>query len=410
MRVAIDLRPLQIGHEYRGIGTFVVNILSRLPLEGHHYIFYQYDTSDPLADHNIVRPTSYEIVKIQKPIWRRSIISLLKYVSAGLYPKFPKLAKSSPDVFLQSDFQLGLPNIRGCKNYVVMYDLIPLILRDIYMPSWKKPLRDNTLRLYSRFIVAAKRKFHEQRYFNNLYRLDRAEKIISISNSTTDSLQKYLDVKAGRISTIPLAPSFREDGQETVSEEFKKLVDGIHKPFITFIGGTDPRRKIDELVYAFNLVNARWAQVDLVLAGNEFRELTQVPNVEARNAILYSSYKSQVHLLGYLSEAEKGYLLSKTHLFVYPTLYEGFGLPILEAMHAGAPVVAFNNSSIPEVGGSAVKYAGTNDALGIARAIIDILDNPLAAKSMRSAGHKQVSKFSWEKVDIATWDLILNEH
>jgi glycosyltransferase involved in cell wall biosynthesis len=409
MRIAVDLRPLQIGHEYRGIGTYLINILSRLPAGSrHHFIFYQFDISNPLADHNLSKPASYEVIKIPKPIWRRSVGNLLKYVLAGLYPRFPKLAAAKPDVFLQPDFQLGLPKIRGCKKFVVIYDLIPLILNDIYMPPWRKPLFDNTLRWYSRFIVAAKWAFHEKRYYKNLKRLNRAHKVLSISQSTTDDLHKYLSIDKSKIETIPLAPSFRATaGGNQLSQELTTKIDNIHKPFLSFIGGTDARRKIDELIYAFNDINSRWGRVELVLAGNEFRELEQIPNVSARTAIIDSSYKHQIHLLGYLTEAEKEYVLKKTDIFVYPTLYEGFGLPILEAMHAGCPVVAFNNSSIPEVGGDAVAYAPTPDVKGISSVVLDILNNPDKAKAMSKKGVAQVSKFSWDVTAQKTWRAIL---
>jgi glycosyltransferase involved in cell wall biosynthesis len=410
MRIAVDLRPLQIGHENRGIGTYLINVLSRMPKgPEHHYIFYQFDVSNPLDKHRIEKPESYEIVSIPKPVWRRSVFDLIKYIKAGLYPRFPRLAASKPDVFLQPDFQLGLPKLRNCKKFVVIYDLIPWILSDIYMPSWRKPLFDNTLRWYSRFIVAAKWAFHEKRYYKNLKRLKRAQKILSISESTTKDLQKYLSVDKSRIQTIHLAPSFRiVSSGEHVSDKIEHKLNGIHRPFLTFIGGTDARRKIDDLIHAFNIINARWGRVDLVLAGNEFRQLQQIPNVSARTAIIESSYKHQIHLLGYLSEAEKEYLLSKSDIFVYPTLYEGFGLPILEAMHAGCPVVAFNNSSIPEVGGSAITYAPTPDVKGIFKAVLDVLNDPVRQKSMSKKGLTQVSKFSWDATARKTWQAILD--
>lgn len=410
MRIAIDLRPLQIGHEHRGIGIYLINILSRMPRSANsHFIFYQYDTSDPLDDHQIERPDSCETIKIPKPVWRRSAIDLIKYVKAGLYPRFPKLSASHPDIFFQADFQLGLPKIRGCRNYVVMYDLIPLILSDIYMPSWREPLSDKGLRWYSRLIVASKKWYHQKRYYKNLARIKRAYRILSISKSTTHDLQRCLGIEKSRVKTILLAPSFRNNGnQKDVRSKIKKQISELKSHYITFIGGTDARRKIEELVYAFNIINSRGIDTDMVLAGNEFRKLELIPNVAGRNAIIASPYKNRIHLLGYLSEAEKEYVLKNAAAFVYPTLYEGFGLPILEAMQVGCPVVTFRNSSIPEISNNTVSYAPRPDIQGIVSAVSNVLTNPKQAKSMAAKGKSRAKKFNWDTTAKKTWQTILN--
>src|SRR5579862_5008972 len=408
MRVAVDLRPLQIGHEYRGIGTYLTNILARLPdTEKHHFIFYQYDTSDPLTDYQLHIPRSYETIRIPKPIWRKSVPSLMKYVKAGLYPSFPNLKRSKPDIFLQSDFQLGLPKIRGCKNFVIIYDLIPLILSEHYMPSWKKPLFNRTFRWYTRLIVTAKWAFHEKRYLKNLKKVRQAYKILSISNSTTDDLQTYLKIDKDNIVTIPLAPSFRAGDEPSPRLELVRQIEKIKNPYLVFIGGTDARRKIDDLIYAFNIINSRGHDVDLVLVGNEFRKVKLVPSHSARNAIMASSYKDQIHLLGYLTESEKEYVLNHAAAFVYPTLYEGFGLPILEAMHSGCPVITFNNSSIPEVGGKAVIYTSSPDIKGIAEAVQELLDDDKLAKDLSKKGISRAAQFDWDTTAKKTWELLV---
>lgn len=410
MRVAVDLRPLQIGHEYRGIGTYLINILSRLPHgSSHHFIFYQFDTSDPLSDHSIPRPKSYEIIRLPKPIWRKSIFGLINYVRSGLYPAFPKLAATTPDVFLQPDFQLGLPKLSGCKTIVVMYDLIPLILRSDYMPSWKQPIFDNSLRVRSRISTAAKRLFHERRYYKSLHRVESADTVLSISKSTTKDLHEHLGIDRNKIVTIPLAASFIESKSHgSIRKQITNTVSKIKHPFLAYIGGTDERRKIDALVEAFNNLNTRGHKVDLVLAGKELSEINLIPNVNARNTIINSPYGRQIHLLGYLTDAEKAYILKQATIFVYPTLYEGFGLPILEAMQVGCPVVTYTNSSIPEVGGDAIAYAPTSNADGIYSAVCPILKNPQTAKSMSRDGVAQAAMFSWDVTSKKTWQTVLN--
>lgn len=422
MRVAVDLRPLQIGHEFRGIGTYLINILSRLPSgTDHHFIFYQFDTSEPLDNYHIKKPASYEIIRIPKPVWRRSVLDLFKYLKEGLYPSFPKLASTHPDIFLQPDFQLGLPRIRRCRIIVVMYDLIPLILRSQYMPTWKESLFDNfqilnllkrmlklSLRIRSKLIAAAKNWFHAKRYFKNLNRLKKANKILSISQSTTKDLHRYLGVDKDKIITIPLAPSFRDDkDHQKIRNNITKTISKISRPYLVYVGGTDARRMIGELINAFNIINARGTTVDLILAGNEFREAKLIPNIDTRDSIINSSYKHQIHLIGYLTDAEKAYVLKHAAAFVFPSLYEGFGLPILEAMQVGCPVVAFKNSSIPEIGGNAISYTPTSDFKGIYLATMTLLKEPELAKTMSKKGIAQAAKFNWNLSAKKTWQNIL---
>jgi len=276
------------------------------------------------------------------------------------------------------------------------------------MPSWKKPLFNPRYRWYTKLIVAAKKLYHQERYLKNLRRLRKASEILSISQTTTDDIHQHLGISKSKIATIPLAASFRKaEGGQAIRQELVEKLSQFKRPYIAYIGGTDARRKIDELIYAFNILNARGTSLDLVLAGNEFQEVNLVPSVEARNAIIASSYKKHIHLLGFLSEAEKEYILMHAAAFVYPTLYEGFGLPILEAMQAGCPVVAFNNSSIPEVGGTAIAYAPTQDRKGIQQAILDVINNTPATKLMVKKGLAQAAKFNWDKSAEQTWQTIL---
>ena len=106
--------------------------------------------------------------------------------------------------------------------------------------------------------------------------------------------------------------------------------------------------------------------------------------------------------MGQVSPAERIYLLQETELFAMPSLYEGFGIPILEALTAGTPVIASNSSSLPEIGGEAVQYFHPLRSDDLARVALEVLSSSSLQAEMKSAGYVQATKFSWENTSKET--------
>lgn len=395
MKIAIDLRPVQIGHEYRGIGAYLKNMLSFFPFddENNTFIFLRYHTSNPL-DTLGLEVNNYEEVVIKeipkastKPgkIWVR--------FRRKIQPQYIKLRQHKPDVFLQPDYLLGLPYGRKIKKFVVMYDLIPLVLKNEYMNSWQELLFKPGLGKRNRVKVMITAWLHGRLYKKGVKTVKRADKILSISRATENDLVKILGINRKKIKTIHLAPAL--DKTNEIIKQPSRLKN-ISSPFLLFIGGVDQRRRVSELIYAFNFLNARGDKFDLALGGKELGEINLIPNVGARNAIRKSSYSKQIHAFGYLSEEEKIWLLQNAFAFVYPTIYEGFGLPVLEAMEYGCPVLTGNNSSLPEITGDSAILLDELTALNIYKAIHGLIDNPGLRNKLADLGIKQSKKFSWE--------------
>jgi glycosyltransferase involved in cell wall biosynthesis len=401
MRIAIDLRPLQIGHEYRGIGAYLTNVLGRFPFETseHTFIFLRHPDSNP-ADKLPVKDYE-EVIIARPPEAHGGKAKLLALLTRRNRPQFGDLGAHHPDVFFQPDFMLGFPR-GGVKKYTVMYDLIPLVLRGSYLPSWKKLLTQPGLGKKHRLRVVGGAWIKQRGYMARLKNFARADRVFCISEATARDAHTLLGIPKAKLQTIPLAASVPDiPDNETHRPGALK---GLKNPYIFFVGGVDERRRLADLVHAFNMLNGRGRTIDLVMSGKELADVKLLPNVEARNAMLDSSYKGQIHLLGFTSQEEKAWLLRHAFVFVYPSLYEGFGLPVLEAMTRGCPVITYRNSSLIEIAGQAAVMLEHPGAPAIRDAVMELQDNPGRRQKLVDAGRKQARGFNWDTCAQETYD------
>jgi glycosyltransferase involved in cell wall biosynthesis len=166
--------------------------------------------------------------------------------------------------------------------------------------------------------------------------------------------------------------------------------------FILGLGTLQPRKNFVGLIEAFAQLLAHSYNVHdslhLVIVGGEGWLAEDVPAAVARLGL-----SGQVHLVGFVEDADLPALYSLASVFAFPTLYEGFGLPVLEAMACGTPVVAADNSSLPEVVGSAGLLVPTNDPAALVEALSSLLGEPFLRDRMVAAGLKQACWFTWAK-------------
>jgi glycosyltransferase involved in cell wall biosynthesis len=403
MKIAIDLRPLQVGHQYRGIGAYITNVVGRFPAEDseHTFIILRYSESNPVKDFNLPFK-EYEEIVMKKPGEPHGLDLLKDIVKRRFQRRFGNLSAHRPDVFFQPDFQLGLP--RSMKKYVVMYDIIPLVLKEMYLPSWKRLFSKPGLGKVRRLRIIFSAWLRENHYNRSLRAIRRANRIFSISDATADDLHEYLGISKRKIQTIHLAPSVSTIA--STSKHRPKQLAGSTNPFLFFTGGIDERRKLADLVHAFNLLNGRGHTFDLVLGGKELADAKEIPNTEVREAIMDSSYRDQIYLLGFTSQEEKAWLMEHAFAFVYPSIYEGFGLPILEAMVQGCPAITYDNSSLPEIAGKAAMLLEEQGGTAIRDAVLSLQEEPKRRKELIKAGQKQAAKFSWDRCAQETYEVI----
>lgn len=387
--ICFDLRPLQIGHENRGIGMVIKSILDNLTDTENEYIFYTFEKNNPIESLGLEPKISYKIVTT--PTVKTSIKHPFDVIDVTklTFHKFHALRAFKPDVFIQFDFTLGLPRWRKTRTFIFAYDLIPLIMRSEYLPS---PLFafNRALGKKSKIKSTLRALYYQTRYKLQYSYYKRSNKIISISKSTTKSFEDILGIPKSKIATLPLAPV---SAHIAVNDEHSDKIP--KEPFIFYIGGTDSRKRVDEVIYAFNLIRSRGHKMKLVLAGNEFLDRKTIPDNKTRDAVNSSPYRDDIILAGFVSDAQKNALYKSAHAFVFCSVYEGFGLPVIEAMAHSCPVVAYNNSSIPEAAGDAAQLVPTGDYVAMAKATIELFDTNLRSKSV-AKGLIQAEKFSWD--------------
>jgi alpha-1,3-rhamnosyl/mannosyltransferase len=216
--------------------------------------------------------------------------------------------------------------------------------------------------------------------------------VITDSESVRREVCEHLRVEAEKVIAIPLAPraEFAPVSPEVAAEVRRRL--GIEDEFILFAGTMEPRKNLVTLLKAFEEVLRTTAlRPQLVVAGKVGWKQSGV--------LTELSESERVKLVGYVSDADLCALYSSCRAFVYPSIYEGFGLPPLEAMACGAPVIA---SAVPSVTNDVARVISPTDVQALARHLTELLSDPQARESLSTAGLQHAAKFSWERTSMLT--------
>lgn len=161
--------------------------------------------------------------------------------------------------------------------------------------------------------------------------------------------------------------------------------------YILYVGTIEPRKNLERLIQAFATLAPVHPDVCLVIAG-----MMGWKQDHLFGLVQDLGLKGRVLFAGFIAEEHKALLIAGCELFVYPSLYEGFGLPVLEALASGVPTITSNVSSLPEVAGDAAVQVDPKDAAALANAMLAILSDPALAAKLREKGPRQAAKFSWE--------------
>ena len=239
--------------------------------------------------------------------------------------------------------------------------------------------------------------------------IKKADKIIAISEATKKDIIEYYKINENKIKVIYNGTNLQEDDTE-ISENDKNIIKEKMKigdnPFLLFVSTIEPRKNVETLIRAFEYIKRKEdTKLKLILAGGLGWKYENVLDL-----IDNSDFKEDIIMPGYISNLEKKYLFENTKCFVYPSLYEGFGLPLLEAMVNKTLVVTSNTSSLPEVGGDvAYYYEGVLNYGELGNKIIEIINLSEEARNEQIAkGLDQIKKFTWEKCKNETLDILSN--
>jgi glycosyltransferase involved in cell wall biosynthesis len=392
MRIVIDLQGAQSsGSRHRGIGRYSLSLAQAIVRnKGEHEVFIALnglfaDSIEPIrAAFDRLLPQENIRVWYAPPSvghlntdnnWRRKTAELLR-------ESF--LATMQPDIVYVSSLFEGLVDdavtsigqlSSAIPTAVTLYDLIPLINRSPYL--------DNPA--------------VEAWYENKLDQLRRADLLLAISGSSRQEGLDYLGFPTDQVVNVGTAadPQFKITPMTDSDIASLRQRYGLNRPFVMYTGGIDHRKNIEGLIRAFALLPTSLRQK---------HQLAIVCSVQPENrrqlmalAQQHGLDESDLVVTGFVPEADLIALYHSCQAFVFPSWHEGFGLPALEAMHCGAPVIAANTSSLPEV-------VGRDDALfdpfndqSIADKLAQVLTDEVYRLELIAHGHEQAQRFSWDQ-------------
>jgi len=252
---------------------------------------------------------------------------------------------------------------------------------------------------------------HEARLMALRRTFQRAARVIAVSDSTMHDVVNIVGVAAGKVERIYGAPDpqfahhmpggdARSAGPEAWERERLRILERyqVNYPFLLYAGTIRPQKNIPRLIEAFALVkrelagDPKYADLRLIIIGDE---ISRYPLV--RQTVLQSRIDGAVRFLGFVSLNALRVFFSSAEAFVFPSLYEGFGLPPLEAMASGTAVVCSKSTSLAEVVGDAAMIVSPDNVFDIARGIREVLLSPELRERMIVRGYAQVARFTWEE-------------
>ncbi len=356
--IVLDGRPLQGGSRYRGIGTY-----ARELLRGLGESTYRDDIRLLLGARNGDLEEGDAALAPPLDVHIPTMKARLQPV-ADPFLMTRLLGKVRPALYHSLEY--AQPVSAPCPVIVTVYDLIPFLY-----PAWYPWLRRERLLA--------------------LQLLKRADALISISEATAADLRKHAGVDPGRIHVIPLGVSPRF--HPLPEAEAERILAPLHldRPYLLAVGTFDPRKRIDLLCQVTNAVREEY-DCDLVIVGQQGNFHRRV--VET---IHHAGLDGHAHLLGHVSDELLRALYSRTACVVFPSEYEGFGLPVLEALASGSPVAVFATSSLPEVAAPVAIVASQYDTRGMAREILQLMESPALRASHVVEGITHARTFTWER-------------
>jgi len=369
LKIAIDLRALGNDNRGRGIGIYSLNLIEALAQIDHKNEYTlivgsrQLDIELP-QHHSILRVAHYH-----HPLVDRLMNRLMT---------LPKLSRQGWDVFLQPDPSYGLP-ARGSRTVCVVYDFIE---QDYPLPP--------PTGLKSRIGYWLRKQSISSKFKN----IQKADGLVAISTYTKQQLVKRFPTTADKPTTaIPLGvkSGYATDGHKPAAVPTK--------PYFLYVGGADARKNLPALITAYNQLR-QTHDAALVLVGSDFTNEQIREQADLRRMIADSPYTRDIMKTGFLPEAEVIWLYQHAAGLTFPSLAEGFGLELVEAMAAGCPVICFNNTALTEVAHDAALLV--NDAATMSTAMVSLLTDGNDRQQLIKKGRARAAAFTWAKTATAT--------
>lgn len=368
MKVGINasfLRKIDtgIGQVTRG---FINELLKFHSKKNEYFLYLEKDIDLKL-------PKNFQKRVFLPPLWERDDLIRKIWWEKFLLPRYVKKDKCK---ILISLYQCPTILPKNICHKMLVHDLIPKIFPE-YLDNWRK-------KIY---------------FFFSNQAIQQASEVFTVSEWSARDIHKYLKIKKTRIKTV--RPSVDEEFFESVNHERDNAVlekYGIFGRYIFYVGGFDFRKNIPRLLKAYQKLTKKYEvnEINLVLGGEDKSRFSPL-FTNVKKEIKNLGIENKVKLIGFVEQKDLPALYHQCELYILPSLYEGFGLMVLEAMASGAPTIVSKTSSLPEVGGDAVLYFNPYDEEEMARVMGKIIKNPKLKHHLSEKGKKRAKKFSWKK-------------
>jgi len=358
MNIAIDVRRI----EDFGVGTYIRNLVRTLA------------ASDPV--------NRYVLLGDPKKIAQVTALPQNFRILAWAEGKESWMQGIQLDRLLQGESidLLHFPNLRPalmvpCRYLMTVHDVADFIYGG--HSGWKQNLRWRAVRRT----------------------LSHARRIMAVSRATKRDLENLFGIPASRITVVENAiderfiQNTRREEQRLVLERYR-----VTDPFLLYVGSARPQKNLPRLIEAFAVIKGElrdhrtFGNLKLLIIGDELSE-----HPELRRSVIRTRMQDDVRFLGFVPVEILRVFYQAAEVFVFPSLHEGFGLPPLEAMAQGTPVVTSNVSSLPEVVGDAAVLVAPENVFEIARGVQRALLDEELRSQLRLRGHQQIARFSWDR-------------
>jgi glycosyltransferase involved in cell wall biosynthesis len=347
-----------------GISAYVRNMLQALAARDPRNEYILYSNRD---------------IRFEPPArWRKRTRGLFPYGSLWVQAELPRwLAQDQVDVYWGTEYPLPLGAPRQTRLVLTMHDLVHVLY----------PETMSTLNLALSNLLLARS-------------VARADAIVTISDSTRIDLQRLMRPRTRLVRVIPLGVNgaFSARDQEQARTRVEQRYPGL-SPYVLTVGTFEPRKNVGTLVRAFQSIAARIPHRLAIAGGGGWKHEPLLSEIER------GGLGERVRRLGYVPDDALPDLYAGADAFVFPSLYEGFGLPPLEALASGVPVVCSNASSLPEVVGDAAVLVDPREPESIAAGLLRVLEDPALRRSLVASGLERASQLTWDRAAAALQDV-----
>lgn len=364
MNIVVDLRALA-GNKISGVKIYLISLLEEIfQIDKKNQYFLWWNSATENFPRNLKIPRSSRFKIIYTKFSNRILNFKLTFANS---PKIDELIFKKiglrPQIFWLPDPR-PIVLSKNCRLVATIHDLSSTIHPEFF--SWKT-------RIWHYFLDSKKIAYT-------------ANRILTVSNSTKNDLEKIWKISSEKITVTPLSAA--ENLKRTSTALVRKKY-SLPPKFALSLSTLEPRKNLMMLIHAFTKFKKESnSSVELVLAGNFDCKIFANPKIHMRNF---------VKILGEIPESEKSALLSAAEVFCFPSIYEGFGIPLLEAMKCGTSVLAADIPALREIGGDAAKFLPPKNIDKWEFALQEIFTNESLRKDLIKRGLAQSKKFSWRK-------------